>query len=349
MPTTALRPIPTPGVLDGTVDGVKNGAKLIKIAAAWLLILMLAMAAAIVTITVVNNNSFGPARTVENYLDALRAGDGAKALGLLHGRVPSANAAVLDGAGLAKSQEDMKDVTIGEPVDAGNHQQQVTVSYTIDGKSLSTPFKLVPGPKRWLFFDSWSIAPTTLPIIDVSVVNANQASVNGVEVNMPNGKNAFAVFYPGSYEAEYKSPLFAAPAVKRSVTGPVDAVPAVALATGPTSDLLSQVGSTVHKYLDACAKQAVLMPANCPMSAATENRVLSAVKWSIVDYPTVSITPYGGKWIMAPLTVKAQVQYKEQDLFTGTVAPFKHAEDFGFTAKLAIEGNSVGVTPVVSY
>lgn len=338
-----------PGVLDGTVDGVKNGAELIKIAAAWLLILMLAIAAAIVTITVVNSNSFGPARTVETYLDALRTGNGAKALGLLNGRVPSANAAVLDGPGLAKSQEGLKNVHIGEPTDAPEHQQKVTVSYTIGGQSLSTDFTLKPGPKQWMFFDSWNMVPTTLPTINVSVVNANQASINGVDVNMPNGRNSFAAFYPGSYETAYKSPLFAAPAVQRSVTGPLESVPAVALATGPTSDLLSQVGSTIHKYLDACAKQAVLLPANCPMSAATDNRVLSAVKWSILDYPSVSITPYGGKWIMAPLTVRAQVEYQEQDLFTGTVAPVKHAEDFGFTAKLSIEGNTVDVTPVVSY
>ncbi|WP_146238961.1 hypothetical protein [Arthrobacter livingstonensis] len=328
---------------------MKNGAKLIKIAAAWLLILMLAIAAAIVTITVVNNNSFGPARTVQNYLDALRDGNGAKALGLLHGRVPSANAAVLDGAGLAKSQQDVKDVKIGEPVDAAGNRQKVTVSYSIAGKALSSDFTLAPGPKHWLFFDSWSIAPTTLPVLNVSVVNANQASVNGVDANMPEGKNSFAVFYPGSYEAEYRSPLFAAPPVQRSVSGPLESIPAVALATGPTTDLLAQVGATVHKYLDACAKQAVLMPANCPMSAATDNRVVSAVKWSILEYPDVSITPYGGKWIMAPLTVKAQVQYQEQNLFTGTVAPVKHAEDFGFTAKLSIDGTTVGVTPVVSY
>lgn len=331
------------------MDGVNNGAKLIKIAAAWLLILMLAIAAAIVTITVVNNNSFGPSRTVQNYLDALRDGNGDKALGLLHGRVPSANAAVLDGAGLAKSQQDLKDVKVGEPVDAAGHLQKVTVSYTIAGKALTSDFKLSPGPKHWLFFDSWSIAPTTLPVLNVSVVNANQASVNGVDVNMPDGKNSFAVFYPGSYEAEYRSPLFAAPPVQRSVSSPLESVPAVALATGPTSDLLSQVGATIHKYLDACAKQAVLMPASCPMSAATDNRVLSAVKWSILEYPDVTITPYGGKWIMAPLTVKAQVQYQEQNLFTGTVAPVKHAEGFGFTAKLSIDGTTVGVTPVVSY
>lgn len=328
---------------------MKNGAKLIKIAAAWLLILMLAIAAAIVTIVLVNTNSFGPQKSVENYLAALREGNGAKALGLLNARVPDANSAVLDGPGLAKSQEALQDVKIGEPVSAPNNRKSITVTYTVDGAALKTSFTLSPGPKHWLFFDSWTITPTTLPTISVSVVNANQASINGVAVNMPDGRNSFGVFYPGSYETEYRSTLFAAPPVERNVTGPLEAVPAVALATGPTSELLSQVDASIHKYLDACAKQLVLMPANCPLSAATDNRVVSEIKWSIVSYPDITISPYGGGWILAPLTVKAQAEYSEQDLFTGLIAPVKTAEEFGFTAKLAIEGTTVKVTPMVNY
>lgn len=331
------------------MERVKNGTQLIKIGAAWLLILMLAIAAAIVTIAIVNSSSFGPQKTVQNYLAALKDGNGAKALGLLQARVPAGNAAVLDGAGLAKSQQGVKDVKIGDPVNAANNQKTVHVSYTVGGTSLATDFKLAPGPKHWLFFDSWTMVPTTLPTVNVSVVNANQASINGVAVNMPDGKNSFTVFYPGTYELEYRSALFAAPPVTRTVSDPLTAVPAVTLATGPTSELLSQVDGTIHKYLDACAKQAVLMPANCPMSAATDNRVTSAVTWTIVEYPDVNISPYGGKWVLAPLTVKAQVAYQEQDLFTGLISDVKTAEDFGFTAKLSIDGTTVGVTPVVSY
>lgn len=328
---------------------MKNGAKLIKIGAAWLLVLMTVIVAAIVTITVVNTTSFGPQETVRNYLHALRDGDGSKALGLLNARLPGANAAVLDGPGLAKSQEDLKAINVGDPVDAGDGHKSVTIDYTVDDSPQSTNFLLEPGPKHWLFFDSWSMVPTTLPVINVTVVNANQASVNGVHVNMPAGKNSFAAFYPGSYTAEYRSALFAAPAVTRTITSPIESVPAVALATGPTSELLSQVDATLHKYLDACATQTVLMPTDCPMSAATNNRVTSPVKWTVVDYPTVTITPYGGKWIMAPLAVKAQVEYQEQNLFTGVVAPVQTAEEFGFTAKLSVSANTVSVTPVVSY
>lgn len=333
----------------GTVDGVNNGTQLIKIAAAWLMIFMLGIAAAIVTITIVNTEEFGPESTVSNYLDALKDGDGAKAMGLLHAEVPGANAAALDGAALALSQEKVSDVSIADPTDTPDGHKLVTVKYLIDGTALSTDFRLTAGPKRWLFFDSWDMVPSKLPTITASVVNANQATINGATANMPDGKNSFAVFYPGSYELEYRSELFAAPPVTRNVSGPAQPVPAVGLATGPTSDLLSQVDGTIRKYLDTCAKQAVLMPTGCPMSAATNNRVTSAVKWDVVEYPAITISPYGGQWILAPLNVKAQVSYQEQDLFSGLIAGVKDAEDFGFTAKLAISGTTVSVTPVVSY
>ncbi|SEE91440.1 hypothetical protein SAMN04489740_3070 [Arthrobacter alpinus] len=333
----------------GTVDGVNNGTQIIKIAAAWLMIFMLGIAAAIVTITLVNKEEFGPKSTVSSYLDALKDGNGAKAMGLLHAEKPGANAAALDGKALALSQEKLSDVKIADPTDAPDGQKNVTVSYTLDGTPLSTDFRLTPGSKRWLFFDSWDMVPSKLPTITASVVNANQASINGAAANMPDGKNSFAVFYPGSYELEYRSALFAAPPVTRNVSGPAQPIPAVGLATGPTSDLLAQVDSTIHKYLDECAKQAVLMPTGCPMSAATNNRVTSDVTWSVLEYPAITISPFGGQWILAPLSVKAEVSYEEQDLFTGIVAKAKNAEDFGFTAKLAISGTTVSVTPVVSY
>ena len=335
--------------VDATVDGVKNGTQLIKIATTWLLIFMLALAAAIVTITVVNGREFGPEKTVAHYLQALRDGDGAKALGLLQAKLPDANAAALDGPALAKSQKALENVSVGEAVDAPEGRKRVTVNYTIAGTALASDFTLEPGPRQWLFFDSWTMVPTTLPSIHASVVNANQASINGVDANMPDGHNSFAVFYPGNYELEYRSPLFAAPPVTRNVTSAAQPVPAVGLATGPTSDLLAQVDGVVRKYLDTCAKQAVLMPTGCPMSADTANRVASPIKWSIVEYPTITISPFGGQWIMAPLTVKAQVGFKEQDLFTGLLQDFKHAENFDFTAKLAIDGSNVSVTPVLSY
>lgn len=310
---------------------------------------MLAIAAAVVTIVVLNKTYFGPQQPVRDYLSALADGDGSKALGLLDAAVPDADAAVLDGPGLKASQSLLKNIEVSSPQPADGNRVTVTVRYTVAGSAKSTDFLLEPGPTRWLFFGSWKFVPSSLPTLEASVVNEDQATLNGVDVALPGGKNSFAVFYPGAYTAEYRSALFAAPAVTRTVTGPANTTPAVVLATGPTSKLLKQVDGKVRAYLDGCAKQQVLLPTDCPMSNYTDNRVVSAIKWTILSYPHVGISAYGGQWIMAPLSVKAQVEYKEQDLYTGAVSPVKHVDNFGFSAKLSVTDTRVSVTPVVNY
>ncbi len=341
--------IPAPAAEAGTVDGVKNGTRLIRIAAAWLLLFMLGIAAASITIGVVNTQEFGPEKTVSHYLQALREGDGAKALALLHAKVPGANAAALDGEALARSQAKLENLTVAQAEDAPENQKRVTVSYTVDETELSTDFLLTQGPRKWAFFDTWTMVPRTLPTVAASVANANEASINGVGVNMPEGRNAFAVFYPGSYELEFRSALFAAPPVTRHVTNAEQSVPAVALASGPTSDLLAQVDGVLRKYLDDCAKQTVLMPAGCPMSAHSNNRVTSPITWSIAAYPAITISAFNGQWVLAPLTVKTQLAFQEQDLFTGLLHDVKQSLDFDFTARLQITGNDVSVTPAINY
>ncbi|MCZ2403128.1 hypothetical protein IV498_08015 [Paenarthrobacter sp. Z7-10] len=326
-----------------------NRSGLVKIAAGWLLGLLLAASAAVITIQLVNTNYFGPQQRVQEYLQALHDGDGAKALGLLQATVPDANAAVLDGEGLKAAAAGTSNVHLGNPASQPDGRVKIDVDYTIDGTALSTNFLLEPTGTRWLFFTSWDLVPTTLPTLDVSVVNETQAALNGVQVNMPSGRNSFAVFYPGRYTAEFQSQYFRAPAVTSTVSSANGKPAAVALDTEPTSALLTQVNSKVHQYLDGCAKQEVLLPAACPFSNRTDNRVLGPINWSVVSYPKINISAYGGKWVLAPLTVTAQVDYKEQQLYSGAISEVKTAQDFGFTAKLKVSETGISVTPVVEY
>jgi hypothetical protein len=73
---------------------------LVRIAAGWLLGLMLAVAAAIVAVNLVNNTVASPQQPIREYLEALHEGDGGKALGILRAAVPPGNAAMLDGTAL---------------------------------------------------------------------------------------------------------------------------------------------------------------------------------------------------------------------------------------------------------
>ncbi|WP_434615850.1 hypothetical protein [Arthrobacter sp. A5] len=331
------------------MDTVKNGTRLMRIAAGWLLGLMLAVAAAIITITMVNASFFGPQQPVRDYLQALRDGDGAKALGLLKATVPAGNPAVLDGSGLKSAAAAIEDLQIGDPQEQADGRVKVPASYKIDGADHSTEFLLEPAGNRWLFFSTWTFVPAPLPTIDVSVVNETTASLNGVGVTMPSGRSTFSVLYPGQYKASFQSGLFQAPSVTTAVTSAGDKPFAVELNTAPSPKLMADVNSQLHQYLDGCAKQQVLLPAGCPFSNHSDNRIVTPVVWSIESYPTVGISAYGGEWVIAPLTVKAQVSYQEQQLYTGAVVPVEEAQSFGFTAKLDTGGGSVTVTPVVDY
>ncbi|KQN87400.1 hypothetical protein [Arthrobacter sp. Leaf69] len=326
---------------------------LVRTAAGWLLGLMLVVAAGVVAINIVNNSVAGPQQPVREYFDALQKGEGEKALGLLRASVPQSNAAMLDGTALQTAAAGISDVRYGDAEDRGGNQVMVPVDYTIDGSEQRTEFLLEKSGTEWLFFHKWSFVPAALPVVDVTVVNANEATLNGVPVNMPNGRNSFAVFYPGEYEASLAGEYFSAPPTKATLSGrDVPAAP-LSLMTEATDGLKDAVGSKVKEFLDTCAdtadKQQKLQP-DCPFYHATNNRVVDGtIDWSIQEYPTVSIEPFGGRWVVAPLNGKAQIKAQQVDLFTGAVTELNAVHDFSFTTRLDIDAENVKVTPLLSY
>lgn len=318
----------------------------------WLLGLMLAVAAAVVAINVVNNSIGSPQQPVREYLDALQKGEGGKALGLLHASVPQSNAAMLDGEGLKKAAARISDVKFGAAEDRGGNQVMVPIDYTIDGSQLRTEFLLQRSSTQWLFFHDWSIVPAALPVLDVTVVNSSQASLNGVPVNMPNGRNTFAVLYPGEYEASLDGQFFAAPPTRATVSSRDMPSAPLNLLTHATAGLKDSVTAKVKEFLDNCAaqadKQQQLQP-DCPFYHATNNRVVDGtIDWNITDYPAVSIEPFGGRWVVAPLDGKARIKARQVDLFTGAVTELNAVHDFSFTTRLDIAGDTVKLTPLLS-
>ncbi|MHA7223860.1 hypothetical protein ACX80S_16310 [Arthrobacter sp. RHLT1-20] len=326
---------------------------LVRIAAGWLLGLMLAVAGAVVAVNVVNDSIASPQQPVREYLDALQKGEGEKALGLLRASVPQSNAAMLDGTALQTAASRISGVKYGKAEDRGGSQVMVPIDYTIDGSQLRTEFLLEKSGTEWLFFHTWAFVPAALPVLDVTVVNANEATLNGVPVNMPNGRNSFAAFYPGEYEAALNGEYFSAPATRATLSGrDVPAAP-LNLLTEATDGLNDAVGGKVKEFLDTCAetadKQQQLQP-DCPFYHATNNRVIDGtIDWSITEYPAVSIEPFGGRWVVAPLDGKAQIKARQVDLFTGAVTELNAVHDFSFTTRLDIVADTVKLTPLLSY
>lgn len=329
---------------------MQTSPALLRIAAAWLLALALAVVGSVVAITTVRSMVASPEGPVRAYIAALQAGDGGQALGLLHATVPPGSAALLDGAPLKDSMSRIRDLSYetAAPDPGGPDRAAVTVHYTVDGERLQSQFAVDRTGTDWLFFPRWSIAPAPLPVLSATVVNSSRATVNGTAVNMPDGRNTFPVFFPGSYVASLEGTQFAAEPRTAVVRAPGGTTP-LSLATKATPQLVSAIEAKIHGYLDDCARTATeqqrLQP-DCPFSLATNARIKDGtIAWSISAYPAVSVEPYQGGWALAPLAGKAELKATAVDLFTGAPSQLDKQIGYSFTARLDIGDGTVTVTP----
>lgn len=332
---------------------VQISPALVRTAAAWLLALALAVVGSVAAITTVKNTVAGPSEPVRAYIAALQAGDGGRALGLLHSTVPAGSAALLDGDPLKDSMSRVRDLTYETAAPdphgpGGPNRATVTVHYTVDGQPGETRFAVDRTGTDWLFFPRWSIAPAPLPVLAATVVNSARATINGSAVNMPGGRNMFPVFFPGSYVGSLEGEQFAAEPRAVVVGAPAGTTP-LNLATRATPQLVSAIDTKVRGYLDDCARTATeqqrLQP-SCPFSLDTNTRIQDGtIVWSVADYPKVSIEPYQGAWAISPLRGTARLKATTINLFTGAKAPLDSVVDFTFGARLDVAGNAVTVTP----
>jgi hypothetical protein len=316
--------------------------------AAWLLALMLTVAGFTAAVVALNSGMYGPQQQVRNYLAALKDGDGALALGILNATVPDADAALLDGPALERGAGAIERVRVQEPVETPNGQVDVPVTYSIRGTDHTTSFQLEETGTQWFFFSQWEFVPSTLPTVQVSMSNLNEAELNGSRVALPEGRGTFASFYPVEVEGRFDGEYFAAPAQTVQVTGRTG-TPSMALPAAATERLSRAVDTEIRKFLDGCAAQTVFQPTNCPFNFQTGQRLAGEISWSIIDYPAVRIEPHDGEWMIAPLSGTARLDTRLQDLFTGAVSNVTARRPFEFTARLTIDGSTVTVSPIVEY
>jgi hypothetical protein len=329
--------------------GTVQTTPVVKVLAAWLLGIMLVGAAFIVTVSVLNGKLYSPDHQVALYLDALRAGDGGEALGLLNASVPAgANPTLLDGEALARAGSDLGDLTIGDARETGSDRVEVPVTFTLDDTTSTSVFRLGRTGSIWGFFHVWEFEQTELPTVEVSVLNSVEASVNGVPVGLPEGRASLASFFPTAVTARYEGTYFSAPEQRSVVTGG-GAVLALALSTEATPELTEAVGDQLRVFLDGCAEQTVFQPANCPFTYPTSERLAGDISWSIEEYPAVAITPDHGAWVLAPLRGTARIDTQLRDLFSGSVRDVSEQIPFEFGADLSVSDDAVTVTPVIRY
>ncbi len=254
----------------------------------------------------------GPEAVVEDYLEALVAGDAVRAMEISQASVPNDQRLLLTNEIYAKATNRIDGFTIGKSTVKGN-TATVAVEVTQNGQRLEDSVILTK--KNPTFFnDNWSMgnAPTsygmavqgTGTLRFTADEGASAVLVNGVEVSLENAAGRLDGYYElpayaGSYELELATDSKYLGSNKVSGLVSIDARSSLDMARlelAPNDAFDAEVTKQVGDYLKACVAQTVVKPVDCPMNAYSYGDTRNVV-WKITKEPTLRISSYyDGAW-----------------------------------------------------
>lgn len=312
----------------------------------WLILLVLAMVAAWLTISLVNKYMYGPETDVRAYFENLQDGDGGRALGLLNAQVDSEDGAILlDGQPLAAATETLEDLEIST-VSRDSQEAVVRAEFTLDGQPHASEYRLVPVDTQWGFFTVWGFEESVLPSVTVSMPGATSADLNGASAALPDSEQRFAAFPPGVYSASYTSRWVDTDPASVVLTDEAQSE-TIALKATPSEALETEISEQIAADLSTCTEQSSLYPSDCPFSYDFDGRVDGDVEWSITQQPdpAVTIGVDGGRdWALGAAQGTAEVSFTAVDLFDGSTEEVTESVPFTYTADLSVDDDSVEVT-----
>lgn len=286
---------------------------------------------------------YGPSAFVSRYLDLLSTGRAADAL-----RVPGValDRDILEDAGIDLSASEallrhaalapLSDVAIVSET-TEDDITAVTVSYTAGSHPGTSTFRVEQD--GWVgVTPNWRFTETPLAAVSLTVLGADQFSVNGFEVDrrqvsssgvdaVPTDPVPLLVFTPGLYSVTVDTAISASPGVSILADAPLTQTP-VEVQTSPTEEFVSVVQSRVEEFLTECTTQQVLQPTACPFGLEVRNRIEGLPTWSIAAQPAVSVEPDGAHWRIPPADAVAHIEVDIRSLFDGSIQHI--AEDVPF-------------------
>jgi hypothetical protein len=300
----------------------------------WSVVLGLILAAFGVLVLVLNATLYSPAGFVRGYLDALERQDSDTALDFIGNAQPG-----------SASEELLRTDAMGEVTNVDLVTQtrlddgttRMTFSFVAGGTGGKATFEVKRAGSILGIFPTWEFAKSPLAVMHVAALHDPRFIANGVNLvsPSPNEPAPYLVFAPGSYVLAHESEFLEAAPVTVTASTPGGSIP-TAVNTMPNQEFVGQVQQEVNDYLDNCATQQVLQPTGCPFGQVISNRVVSPPKWSIADYPAVTLDPgsAAGEWFMPRTDARAHLLVDVRSLFDGTVSTFD--EDVPFAVSYTV-------------
>lgn len=310
---------------------------------------------------------------VEDYIEALRAGEGDRAMAisgayLAEDAPEDISTVLLDGDALAESARFLKGAevtTVDAEVptsfrDETLTQRVVEIRYT-DGSddSHSTAMVVDKTSTSWLVFNNWELSPMPLQQVELAPsrmpedASADKPVAHVYDKPTPllgedDQPATMAAFAPSAIELEYHGTYLEATQPQYYVVNDV-------LAPGATTEFAFPVDLTqavdeainqeVQQQLQRCTSQAVLKPAGCPFGYETTNRVLpESVSWSI-EVPEVQYSWNDSQPVIDRIMATAELSAQEVDIGSGQQTATDYDEVFEMSADLELTPENLRVSP----
>ena len=207
----------------------------------------------------------------------------------------------------------------------------IQADYELGDDTHSTVFVVTGGEPILWFFDTWRFSRQPLANLQFAVIGDERVSVNGTDLDVGDlgVPPRTTVLVPGIYSSSLETEWVQAEPVV-SVLTEVGAPAGVRLVVSPTNALMENTTGALEAYLDGCAAQAVLQPAECPFGVSISDRVVGAVQWTILDYPEIDLRLSADRatWTMVAESGVAEVTVQVQSLFDGSITEFRDTEEF---------------------
>jgi len=198
----------------------------------------------------------------------------------------------------------------------------IQADYELGDDTHSTVFVVTGGEPILWFFDTWRFSRQPLANLQFAVIGDERVSVNGTDLDVGDlgVPPRTTVLVPGIYSSSLETEW----------VQEVGAPAGVRLVVSPTNALMENTTGALEAYLDGCAAQAVLQPAECPFGVSISDRVVGAVQWTILDYPEIDLRLSADRatWTMVAESGVAEVTVQVQSLFDGSITEFRDTEEF---------------------
>ena len=217
----------------------------------------------------------------------------------------------------------------------------VTTDYQLGGSDESTSFVLRASEPILGFFATYEFVRPPSARLELSVVGDNRVVVNGTELAIARlgVPPRTSVLVPGIYEGSFESEWVSADTTRVSVNE-IGSTSSMRVVVEPTPRLIDNTTEALTRFLDDCAETGVLQPVTCPFGITISDRVLGAPRWSIIDYPTVSLRLGADRvtWSLVATGGVAEVSAEVQSLFDGELETTR--ETLTFTVLGVVRGTT---------